>query len=188
MVVACGGQVAPSDDQAPAVDAAVIEGSTLDCSWLTTDNCWSRTFAAARACAPGDAKTGVFSSDRTTCDYADGMHVTFDRPVPTGVDSDPYGYEAVGFEITRGGTLCIGVENPSLTTMVVKSPSGTVTVDSQDQLVVTCPDGSRFVSNGDFTACMNAFLPGINLAWGDRMYEASATGTNAPAFTLFECQ
>lgn len=186
LVGACGGQLAPTeDDSTSAAASPARDAAPLDCAWLTTSNCWSRSLERARSCAPQGQSRGTFSRARDSCDYADGMHVSFDRPVPGGGD-DP---RAVGYTISRGADLCVEVTKRSGSVTTVKTPDGIMTLEyAFDGFVFTCPDGSTFASPSGGEHCNADYhLPAVDIGWSATDVQARASGATVDSFTLFDC-
>ncbi len=75
----------------------------LTCELLASpDNCWATAAAELAACLPPSTTPGVFSADRTSCDFANGARVTFDSALP----EDNFDLEMLGFTITLNGETC----------------------------------------------------------------------------------
>jgi hypothetical protein len=75
----------------------------LTCEYLEDPkNCWARAAAAAKACLPDDADTGVLEAGRAVCSFTDGTRIVFDDPLP----NDTMDLERFGFTIETDGSDC----------------------------------------------------------------------------------
>ena len=88
---------------------AVVLGATLGacgsdepltCELLASpSNCWADAAARAAACIPLRPQMATLSADRSRCDYADGVSVEFDAPLP----QDTSDLERLGFTVRGAG-------------------------------------------------------------------------------------
>jgi hypothetical protein len=131
VVAGCGSSSAPP-------------GNTIDCTFLSANNCWKTTVQAAATCLP--AKTdppGTLSADNTTCTFANGIVVTFDSPIvlPSPAGSMP----AWNFSVTNNGGPCLRLQESDANHKVVTTTAGKVSVTTDpDSYGITCPDGTSY--------------------------------------------
>ncbi len=116
----------------------------LTCALIAGPNCWSEAKAMVASCAPKG--TGVLTADNTRCTYASGAVVRSAWPLTTLGEE-----EMIDFELDVGGSVCAyyqeresetGGDTRSLSTSL-----GTVTWTFDDEISLTCPDGSRYAAS-----------------------------------------
>jgi hypothetical protein len=160
---------------------------SLNCAWLHGDNCWKSTVVESASCVPPSTETGTLSADGTTCTYAGGQVVTFNKPLvlplPTGTDVDwdfsvsSAGQQCLHFSSTGGSQLLtVGMDTVS------EQPSGGL------GLAVSCPDGSHVsTANGlSILACGLGDLPGYSWSSSDTSASLSLIG-GASGQPIFSC-
>ena len=142
-------------------------GGTLDCAWLSSDNCWKTTAAAAQSCLPASTEMGTLSADNKTCTYASGATVTFDTALTLPLPSDP-SMVTWNLTVTKSGQSCLGLHQSSGNDFSLSSSQGTTTAGvSTAGYTVSCPGGASYSATGanaiDLLSCdAGAFggLPG----------------------------
>lgn len=133
------------------------------------------------SCAPKGI--GVLAADGTRCTYASGAVVRSPRPLTTS------GEEEMDFELDVGGSVCAhyqehesetGGDTRSLTTSL-----GTVTWTFDDEISLTCPDGSRYAASLFDLECDGFFS---SVGW---VHTYSPTSVSfrflEPSIEVFDC-
>ncbi|HET7784767.1 MAG TPA: hypothetical protein VFL36_02250 [Myxococcales bacterium] len=124
---------------------------SLDCAWLSEQNCWKTTLAAASSCLPDAGDTGTFAADRASCTYTAGAQIVFTDPVP----APPPSSQRWNFTMLSGAGGCIKLEQPADGNSRVTTQAGTVVLGPPGgDEVVTCPDGTRYQGSANsLSAC-----------------------------------
>jgi hypothetical protein len=187
----CGGAVA-TESNPPVVDAGSAAQGSLDCEWLTGENCWNAMASEIASCVRPDRPFGKFSSDRQSCTYDDGRRISFGVAPPVSLDVS----FRLAFSITRADGECLRVEELPQRQVRVTTPTRTVIVDYTNnplQLTVTCPNAERFVlydrqsleCNGNPTEG-----PWIGKTWGSPggSFQADLTGAGLMPELMFLCE
>jgi hypothetical protein len=182
-----------------------LSGAPLDCNWLSSQNCWKTTVAAASSCLPatsvdggvGPGPQGKLSADGKTCTYpTGGAVVTFDSPLtfplPDASHAD------WNFTVTTGSTQCMRFTQPGPQQgFTVATSAGTVSETVVGEgIQIRCPDGSEYAAQNalDLLSCTG----GLSALPGDEWSSASGSGgpndvtflvlTGAPQGTeVFNC-
>jgi hypothetical protein len=127
------------------------EAAPLDCAWLADeDNCWRQAVRAAQPCLPAEDAVGVFSSDRSTCGYADGAAIRFD----TALGELPVGNDHVwDFTVTNGGETCVEFKEKGARTTLITAYGKVTLEDTPGGMAVICPGGDRFEGGLELLSC-----------------------------------
>jgi hypothetical protein len=173
-------------------------GKSLDCAYLTGDNCWKTTAASAASCLPAESEVGTLSADGKTCTYASGTVVTFTPALVLPLPDN--GNQNWNFTVTTaGGALCLAYKDDG---------NGGLTLNVQGQMVkestvgtlglgLTCPDGTSYSNANAFTllSCPDAGLLGglPGAAWSDTSTSitlslAATTSNPFGGQQVFKCQ
>jgi len=171
-------------------ESTTLEGAPLDCAWLSGNNCWKTTVAAAASCLPPADEHGTFSADGGSCTYASGTAVTFAKAIHLPLSND--GSETWDFSLGQGANECLHYssdanDTQSLTVQGMTYGERVVGLGLQ----VTCPDGTKYAAQNAFTLfdCPDFFsnAPG----WSDSSSDTAVnfnllTGTGS-SVSVFDC-
>jgi len=146
---ACGHGGGTSDPQA------------LDCDFVQSDNCWKQLVDQIALCAPDPEATGVFTADRTACEYADGTRVEFDTALPTSIPSD---YKWRFTVLDAEGSPCVRWDDQGETAMSadleVTAGGDTVAMwGTPSGLTLECPDGSAYYTDAPLSVITGCGAP-----------------------------
>lgn len=173
-------------------------GQSLDCAYLTGDNCWKATASGAAACLPAQSEVGTLSADGKTCTYASGAVVTFAAPLvlPLPEGSTP----SWNFTVTGAdGQSCLAYKDDASAGIALTVQGQTVKEGPSGGLgiALTCPDGSRYSSSNalQLLSCPDAGLlgglPGEAWSGTDTSVSLSLLATSTGAdngLSVFNCQ
>jgi len=127
-----------------ASSSSGASGPPIDCAWLSSDNCWKTTAAAAESCLPASGATGKLAADRKTCTYSTGQVVTFDSPLTLPLPDQPN----FNFTITSGGATCFRFQQSSQQDFVLTTHAGSATVTAAGGgETIRCPDGTSYAAS-----------------------------------------
>jgi hypothetical protein len=150
-------------------------GGTLDCAWLSSDNCWKTTAAAAQSCLPASTEMGTLSADNKTCTYASGATVTFDTALTLPLPADP-SQVTWNFTVTKNGQSCFvfhqqnNQNNISMTTS-----AGTASVAVGADYTVSCPGGASYSASSSNVLSLLSCDAGVLGGFPGTTYESTAT-------------
>lgn len=179
-LLACGEDTKETDDTDEEA------GEPLTCELLAGDNCWKEGVAEAAACLP-ETTEGVFTADRTTCDFADGSRVVFVEALPEELDGwlfdfvleDASGSECMGFRQTEDVNT-------------LDTSSGTVEQRPWQFVGVAleCQDGSLYTMDSAFglMECDWDHLPGTAWSWSGGHMSFSLNGGPEDTGFSFSCE
>ncbi len=161
--------------------------TAIDCTWLTGTNCWKESAAAATACT-NSAATGLFNPATTLCTYADGATVQFDPAYPATVSfhqSDLWDFTIV----SSTAATCARYVEPTDSSFSLTTSLGTFSADwTNDPILFTCPDGSRYSLPGETAlTCVSAF-PGWLTSWSGSTLAFRFFGAPADDDTVWRCR
>jgi len=136
-------------------------GTAIGCEWLTQDNCFKQSVAAAYACVES-APMGTFNADRSRCEADDGTAYAFATPPPVGVENGALW----DFEIEKDGAFCAGVHETD-DGLIVETSLGEFRQESEGyDVIFVCPDGARYTIGAfDALECGLGGLPGYQTSW-----------------------
>jgi hypothetical protein len=119
----------------------------LTCEYLEDpQNCWAQAAAAAKACLPADADSGVLAADRASCSFSDGTQVVFDDPLP----NDIMDLESFGFTIEKSdGSKCASFLDTFENRMELEAGGNKVISQLRAKFELICGDGKTYRSDFD---------------------------------------
>jgi hypothetical protein len=165
-------------------------GGSLDCAWLTGDNCWKSTTSAAQSCLPASDAQGTFSADNATCTYATGHVVTFTPPLTLPLPDDP----TWNFTVAASGQTCLHYEQKANGDLSLTVGNQTFTEGASGAMGVrfTCPDGTSYVNANafDLFSCPEGLngMPGCGWSSSDSSVSFSLIGTSGSSgMPIFDC-
>jgi hypothetical protein len=171
LLTACGGGSKETDEPKEV---------TLTCAVIESDWCWSTAVEEAALCLD-DEQTGVWTSDRTSCDYADGSRVDFDTAVPTDVfDNDTWLWSFTVYD-GSGAECARFVETDTGLTLTTASGTVSESISGFAAITMTCPGGEELYNNNafDLFECEGGSLPGYGYS-GDADISWSLLGDPRP--------
>jgi hypothetical protein len=175
----------------------VPDAGTLNCEFLTGDNCWRASVAAVLGCLPPSTERGTFGVDGESCVYPSGTTITFAEPVRLTGGAAPSGLSPK-FTIENADTQCLQADVAS-GMAVLTSPLGTVRIGQGPMAgtrTLTCPDGTSYIGSAEELATCDNVVPSVvldvvsesNDASGDSYLRIVLQGTDNPNGTVvFDC-
>jgi hypothetical protein len=137
LLAACGGS---SNSQSGGVS-----GTPITCAWFSdASTCYRAVVAAAQGCTNGTI--GTFDADTRLCTFSDGTTIHFDGEASASTAFTSFG--PWDFDVlTSTAMSCASYRETSDSSYTFTAAGvGTFTADwSNDPLVYTCPDGTRYV-------------------------------------------
>jgi hypothetical protein len=165
---------------------AACGGSSNDltCQQLADpNNCWAKAAAEATSCIAMRTQPGLFSADRTTCEWSDGTMVTFDAPLPTQTSA----LDHLSFDVT--GPACSWsftdtFHNHMELTVGDKTETASL---SNGTFTLACDDGTDYsTAFNNLFKCLPTPAPTDGFELSSTMVSFTISAVNAPT-PLFTC-
>ena len=161
----------------------------LTCEYLASPtNCWASAAAELAACLPPNTMPGVFSADRTSCDFANGAHVQFDEALP----EDVFDLDKLGFTVSLNGETCGRFIDTFGNRMELTGSGETIVSELHPgrEFHLHC-DGTTYVSSFDLLfECAGMSIPaptdGFDVTPTDVTFTITSVSTPSPLFTCVQ--
>ena len=124
----------------------VGEVQPMTCEWLKSDNCWTKVVNKVKACAGEMTESGVFSEERTQCDYESGAKWQLGGAIGTPASTTTQ-FEAVDWRlITSDGDTCATGKIVGVGKHILDVDGEVVYFESQSLTTyhLVCPDGKTY--------------------------------------------